>query len=68
MTPVFSFFLRLFGCFLAAKFILDAVDLQGRGYLVGLTVLFLVNVYLFTYFIFRDRTAAAVPAKDDPEA
>jgi hypothetical protein len=81
MSTAFSFFLRLFLCFLGAKFLLHAIEVQGRGYLVGLTVLFLVNVYWFGYLVFRDRTAAppeagniqpqspidAAPAKVEPE-
>jgi len=59
MSAVFSFFLRLFLCFVAAKFLLQAIRVEGRDYLVGLTLLFLVNVYWFSYLVFRDRTAPA---------
>ena len=44
MSAAFSFSLRLFLCFVAAKFLLRAVEVGGRGYLVGLTLLFLANV------------------------
>ena len=65
MSTAFSFFLRLFLCFVAARFLLQAIGVEGRDYLVGLTLLFLVNVYWFSYLVFRDRTAPAVEAKRD---
>ncbi|MDP1761195.1 MAG: hypothetical protein Q8L43_03145 [Deltaproteobacteria bacterium] len=65
MSKAFSFFLRLFLCFAAARFLLQAIGVEGRDYLVGLTLLFLVNVYWFSYLVFRDRTAPAVEAKRD---
>jgi len=55
MSTAFSFFLRLFLCFAGAKFLLQAIGVGGRSYLVGLTLLFLANVYLFSYLVFRDR-------------
>jgi len=66
MSTAFSFFLRLFLCFVAASVLLQAIGVEGRYYLVGLTVLFLVNVYWFSYLVFRDRTAPAVEVKRDP--
>ena len=66
MSTAFSFFLRLFLCFVAARFLLQAIGVGGRGYLVGLTLLFLVNVYWFSYLVFRDRTAPKVEAQTDP--
>jgi hypothetical protein len=57
MSAVFSFFLRLFLCFVAARFLLQAIGVEGRNYLVGLTIVLLVNVYWFSYLVFRDRTA-----------
>ena len=65
MSAVFSFFLRLFLCFVAARFLLQAIGVEGRDYLVGLTILFLANVYWFSYQVFRDRTA--VPAEPGPK-
>ena len=62
MSKVFSFFLRLFLCFVAARFLLQAIRVEGRDYLVGLTLLFLVNVYWFSYLVFRDRTVSKVEA------
>ena len=62
MSTAFSFFLRLFLCFVAARFLLQAIGVEGRDYLVGLTLLFLVNVYWFSYLVFRDRTVSKVEA------
>ena len=66
MSTAFSFFLRLFLCFVAARFLLQAIGVEGRDYLVGLTLLFLVNVYWFSYLVFRDRTASRVEADRNP--
>ena len=66
MSKAFSFFLRLFLCFVAARFLLQTIGVEGRNYLMGLTVLFLVNVYWFSYLVFRDRTAPKVEAQRDP--
>ena len=66
MSTAFSFFLRLFLCFVAARVLLQAIEVEGRGYLVGLTILFLVNLYWFSYLVFRDRTTPAVEAQREP--
>ncbi len=69
MSTAFSFFLRLFLCFVAARFLLQAIGVEGRSYLVSLTILFLVNVYWFSYLVFRDRSAppaATAPGPADP--
>ncbi len=55
MKWVFGFFLRLLFCFVAAKFILRGVGLDSRGWLEGLTAVFVVNFYLLEYFSLRDR-------------
>ena len=55
MNFVFAFFLRLFICFVAAKLVVLAADLNSRAYLLSLTVVLLVNVYLLDYLVFRDR-------------
>jgi hypothetical protein len=55
MNLVFAFFLRLFICFVAAKLVVQAVDLNSRDYLLALTVLFLVNAYLFDWLVYRNR-------------
>jgi hypothetical protein len=56
MRHLFPFFLRLFFAFLAAKCLAILFSLQGLGSLIGLTLLFLGNVYLFDYLDFRSRT------------
>jgi hypothetical protein len=66
MSKPFSFFLRLFLCFVAARFLLQAIDVEGRDYLVGLTLLFLVNVYWFSYLVFREPKAPKVEAQRHP--
>ena len=76
MGTVFSFFLRLFICFVAAKLVVLAVDLNSRTYLLSLTVILLVNVYLLDYLVFRDRRpgqgiapeAPPVPKPGEPPA
>jgi hypothetical protein len=55
MRTTFAFFLRLFICFVAAKFILRVLEVESRSYLVGLTLLFTANVYWFDYLGFRER-------------
>jgi hypothetical protein len=57
MGALFSFFLRLFCCFVVAKFLLHAVGVESRQYLIGLTVLLTANVYWLSYLVFRDRGA-----------
>jgi hypothetical protein len=66
MSAAFSFFLRLFLCFVAARFLLQAIGVEGRNYLVGLTILLLINVYWFSYLLFRDRAASPVEAGGAP--
>ncbi len=65
MNWLFAFFLRLFVCFLAAKFLVQAVDLNSRTYLLSLTALLIINVYLFEILVYRDRRA---PQESPPEA
>ncbi len=65
MSAAFSFFLRLFLCFVAARFLLQAIGVEGRDYLVGLTLLFLANVYWFSYLVFRDRKPPAAKGERD---
>jgi hypothetical protein len=64
MSIAFSFFLRLFICFAGAKFLLQAIGADSRSYLIALTLIFLGNVYLFSYLIFKDRTKASPPAEE----
>jgi hypothetical protein len=65
MNRLFAFFLRLFVCFLAAKFLVQAVGLNSRTYLLSLTALLIFNAYLFEILVFRDRRA---PPESPPEA
>ena len=72
MSAMFGFFLRLFICFVAAKFLLHAVGVESRQYLMGLTVLLLVNVYWLGYLVYRDRgdlrpPPPAAPRQNRPE-
>ncbi|HEX9884111.1 MAG TPA: hypothetical protein VGA79_09115 [Desulfobaccales bacterium] len=69
MGALFSFFLRLFICFVAAKFLLHAVGVESRQYLIGLTVLLTANVYWLSYLVFRDRGAGHLgpPAARPPD-
>jgi hypothetical protein len=66
MSTAFSFFLRVFLCFVVARFLLQAIGVEGRGYLVGLTLLFLSNVYWFSYLVFRDRVPRAAARRNPP--
>jgi hypothetical protein len=70
MQPIFHFFFRLLFAFLAAKFLGRFFGLSGLGPLIGLTCLFLGNVYLFDYLDYRSRTAwrrshSITPSKPD---
>lgn len=67
MNFVFAFFLRLFICFVAAKLVVLAADLNSRAYLLSLTIVLLVNVYLLDYLVFRDRRPGQESPRDaDP--
>ncbi len=55
MGALFRFFLFVFICFVAAKFLLQALGVVSRQYLVGLTVVLLANLYWLRYLVFRDR-------------
>lgn len=55
MKNIFSFFLRLFVCLVAAKFILRVVAVDNRTYLLGLTALLTGNVYVIDYLASRER-------------
>lgn len=47
MNLTFSFFLRLFIAFVAAKLILGHLEADTPAYLLGLTLLLVANTYLF---------------------
>jgi hypothetical protein len=64
----FSFFARLFFAFLAARILTLLVGWEGRPALVGLTLLFLANIYLFDYLDYRSRTSWRRQASPRPPA
>jgi hypothetical protein len=64
MKVFFIFFMRLFICFVAAKFLLRALDLDSRAYLIGLTAIFLGNIYWFDFLEYRDRIAFRLRKKE----
>ena len=70
MKAFFTFFLRLFFCFVAAKFLLRVLGLDTQLYLMGLTAILLGNIYWFDYLEYRDRIAFRLPkaARPTPEA
>jgi|GEM_PF-2080661 len=55
MNVCFGFFLRLLLAFLAAKLFLRALDAESLGWLILLTLIFLLNAYLFEYPQIFDR-------------
>ncbi len=57
MNSFFTFFLRLFICFVAAKFLLRPLGLDSKAYLIGLTAVLTGNIYWFDYLEYRDRIA-----------
>lgn len=66
MKTIFIFFLRLFFCFVAAKFLLRVLGWDSQGYLIGLTVIFLGNLYWFDFLEFRDRIAFLLRKEEKP--
>ena len=66
MSAVFNFFLRLFFCFVAARFLIQAIGVEGRAYLLALTIFLMANVYWFSYLVFRDRTGSGAGAGGSP--
>lgn len=56
MQIVFTFFFRLFLALVAAKLLARIVGLESLASLVGLTCLFLANLYLFDYLDYRSRS------------
>ncbi len=57
MQHLFTFFFRLFLALVAAKFFCRLAGLEGLLSLVGFTLLFLGNVYLFDYLDYRSRSS-----------
>jgi len=66
MKVFFTFFLRLFFCFVAAKFLLRVLGLDTQAYLIALTVIFLGNLYGFDYLEYRDRIAFRLRKPERP--
>ncbi len=52
---VFGFCLRFFCSFVAAKLLLRALEADSVGYLMGLSLLFTLNLYWFDLSKYRDR-------------
>ncbi len=68
MKTAFGFFLRLFVCFVAAKFFLRALGVEGRFYLEGLTALLTANIYWFDFLEYRDRLCLRRQAQENPHS
>jgi len=47
MKALFGFFLRFFCSFVAAKLLLRAFEADSPGYILGLSLLFTLNLYWF---------------------
>jgi hypothetical protein len=54
MKILFSFCIRLFISFVAAKMLLRAVGADTLGYLMGLTLILLANIYWFDLLHYRE--------------
>jgi hypothetical protein len=54
MKILFVFFLRLFFCLLAAKFVLRFLGADSLPYLLALTLLLVANIYWFDFLDFRE--------------
>lgn len=68
MKVFFIFFLRLFFCLVAAKFILQVLGLDNRIYLIALTLIFTGNLYWFDYLEYRDRISLRLRKKQKTPA
>ncbi len=70
IQQAFTFFLRLLFGFLAAKLLTRHFELAGLGYLLGITLFFVANVYFFDYLDYRGhalfRRRLATPRKAPP--
>ncbi|MFP3868349.1 MAG: hypothetical protein ACLFUU_09330 [Desulfobacteraceae bacterium] len=55
MKILFGFFLRLFIAFITAKLVLRVIGHDEIVYLVGLTILFIGNTYLFDLLEYKSR-------------
>jgi hypothetical protein len=66
MKIAFGFFLRLFACFVGAKFFLRFLGVESRLSLVGLTALLTANIYWFDFLEYRDRLYLRSLAQEGP--
>lgn len=57
MKLIFGFCLRFFCSFVAAKLLLRAFQADRPGYLLGLSLLFTLNLYWFDLSKYSDRLA-----------
>jgi hypothetical protein len=55
MKMVFGFCLRFFCSFVAAKLLLRSFEADGVGYLIGLSLIFTLNLYWFDLSKYSDR-------------
>ena len=62
MKYIFNFFFRLFLAFLVAKLLTGLFGLPSREALLGLTGLFLANIFLFDYLNYRSRSSWRRPS------
>jgi hypothetical protein len=65
MKMVFGFCLRFFCSFVAAKLLLRAFEADSMGYLLGLSLLFTLNLYWFDLSRYSDRFS--LPQSGDRE-
>jgi len=66
MKLLFSFFLRLFISFVAAKLFLRAVGADTLGYLMGLTLILVGNIYWFDLLHYRECRYHRGQAQENP--
>ena len=59
MKMVFGFCLRFFCSFVAAKLLLRALAADSVGYLMGLSLLFTLNLYWFDLSKYSDRLCSS---------
>jgi len=57
MKLIFGFIFRLFLAFLAAKLVTAIFGLPSLEALLGVTALFLANIFLFDYLDYRSRSS-----------
>jgi hypothetical protein len=55
MKPFFGFCLRFFCSFVVAKLLLRAFEADSPGYLLGLSLVFTLNLYWFDFSKFSDQ-------------